>query len=33
MYMKDGEVREDSFVEEVSWGGVLGAELAFRSLI
>ena len=33
MYMKNGEVREDSFVEETSWGGVLSAELEFRSLI
>ena len=31
--MKDGEIREDNFVEEISWGGVLGAELAFRNLI
>ena len=30
MYMKNEEVREE---EETSWGGVLGAELAFRSLI
>jgi len=29
--MKEG--RENSFVEEASWGGVLGAELAIRSLI
>ena len=33
MYMKDGEVRENSFVEETSWGEVLDAELAIRSLI
>ena len=32
--MKDGEVSRNSFVEETSWGGVMGTDpVAFGSLI